>query len=115
MAMNTGIQRIEPEGIGDRCFSYIKEVQPIWDAHCISCHDGVKSKLSLKGELKVVDQQTKRKFSDSYLNLTHARRMTEGNDSWQGDAHHPDQQPVRTNLACPLFCRFQYKQPDQKA
>ena len=90
MAMNTGIQKIEPEGIGDRCFSYIKEVQPIWDAHCISCHDGVKSKLSLKGELKVVDQQTKRKFSDSYLNLTHARQMTRDNDSWQGDAHHPE-------------------------
>lgn len=65
-------------------------MQPIWDAHCLSCHDGVKSKLSLRGELKVVDSQTKRKFSDSYLNLTHARHMTRDNDSWQGDAHHPE-------------------------
>ena len=90
MAMNTGIQPIVPEGIGDRNFSYIKEVQPIWDAHCISCHDGVKSKLSLKGELKVIDEQTKRKYSDSYLNLTHARKATDGNDSWQGNAQHPE-------------------------
>lgn len=102
MAMDKQIQQIVPEGIGDRHFSYIKEVQPIWDAHCISCHDGVKSKLSLKGELKVVDQQTKRKFSDSYLNLTHARHMTKDNDSWQGDAHHPEVNWV-SNLSEPTL------------
>ena len=89
-AMREGIQPITPEGIGDRAFSYQKEVQPIWDAHCISCHDGVKSKLSLKGDLHVVDEQTKRKYSESYLALTHARKLTDGNDSWQGDAHHPE-------------------------
>ena len=90
LAMNKEIQPIVPEGIGDRNFSYRTEVQPIWDAHCISCHDGVKSKLSLLGELKVVDNQTKRKYSDSYLSLTHASRRTDGNDSWQGDAHHKE-------------------------
>lgn len=90
MAMQTGIQPIVPEGVGDRVFSYTREVQPIWDAHCISCHDGVKNKMSLKGELRVVDTQTKRKYSDSYLNLTHASRMTQDNDSWQGDSHHPE-------------------------
>lgn len=90
LAVETGVQSIVPEGIGDRHFSYIKEVQPIWDANCLSCHDGVKHPMSLKGELKVVDRQTKRKFSDSYLNLTHAWKLTEGNDSWQGDAHHPE-------------------------
>lgn len=89
-AMHSGIQRIVPEGIGDRVFSYQREVQPIWDAHCISCHDGVKSKMSLKGELHIVDQQTKRKYSESYLALTHARQMTKDNDSWQGDSHHPE-------------------------
>lgn len=90
MAMNKQIQPIVPEGRGDRTFSYNNEVQPIWDAHCISCHDGVKSKLSLKGELKVVDNQTKRQYSDSYLNLTHASHQTRDNDSWQGNARHPE-------------------------
>lgn len=90
MAVDTGVQKIKPEGIGVRNFSYIAEVQPIWDANCISCHDGVKHKMSLKGDLKVVDEQTKRKFSDSYLNLTHAKKLTPYNDSWQGDAHHPE-------------------------
>lgn len=89
-AMHAGIQPIAPEGPGDRVFSYVKEVQPIWDAHCISCHDGVKHKMSLKGDLQVVDDQTKRKYSDSYLNLTHARQLTKDNASWQGDAHHPE-------------------------
>ena len=90
LAMNKGIQQIEPEGAGLRNFSYIKEVQPIWDAKCVSCHNGVKHPVSLKGDLRVVDNQTRRKYSDSYLNLTHARKMSDGNDSWQGDAHHPE-------------------------
>ena len=90
LAMNKGIQQIEPEGAGVRNFSYIKEIQPIWDAKCISCHNGVKHPVSLKGDLRVVDNQTRRKYSDSYLNLTHARKMSDGNDSWQGDAHHPE-------------------------
>lgn len=90
MAVGTGIQTIKPEGIGERNFSYIKEVQPIWDAHCISCHDGVNHHMSLKGNLKVVDEQTRRKYSDSYLNLTHAKKESEHNDSWQGNAHHPE-------------------------
>ncbi|NDV57312.1 hypothetical protein [Bacteroides sp. 519] len=90
IAMEKGIRIIEPEGIGERNFSYIKEVQPIWDAKCISCHDGVKHSMSLKGDLKVVDTQTRRKYSDSYLNLTHARKTTHDNDSWQGNPHHPE-------------------------
>ena len=91
MAMNTGIQKIEPEGIGDRCFEVIsKKCSPSGTLIAFPATTGVKSKLSLKGELKVVDQQTKRKFSDSYLNLTHARQMTRDNDSWRGDAHHPE-------------------------
>lgn len=90
MAMGKGVQLIEPGDNQDlRNFSYIREVQPIWDKHCISCHDGMKQKMSLKGDMRVVDNQTKRKFSESYLNLTHARK-TGWNDSWQGLAEHPE-------------------------
>lgn len=90
MAMNKNIQSITPEGIGERNFSYREEVQPIWDAKCISCHDGNRHSMSLKGDLKVIEDQTKRKYSDSYLNLTHAARRLGGNESWQGDASHPE-------------------------
>lgn len=88
--MHVGIQSMTQEDTeGVRTFSYLKEVQPIWNKHCISCHDGVKQKMSLKGDMKVVDNQTRRKFAESYLNLTHARK-TGGNDSWQGDPGHPE-------------------------
>lgn len=90
MAMNNTMQQIAPEGAGDRAFSYIKEVQPIWDANCVSCHNGTKHSMSLRGDLKVVDSQTKRQYSDSYLNLTHARQSTSWNASWQGDAGHKE-------------------------
>lgn len=88
--MHVGIQSLaQEEREGVRTFSYLDEVQPIWNKHCISCHDGVKQKMSLKGDMKVVDQQTRRKYAESYLNLTHARK-TGGNDSWQGDPEHPE-------------------------
>lgn len=91
LAMSGGIQTLTPEDDeGIRTFSYLKEVQPLWDKHCISCHDGVRHSMSLQGTMKVVDRQTKRKYAESYLSLTHARKTTRGNDSWQGDAHHPE-------------------------
>lgn len=91
LAMNKGIQELLPEdGDGIRTFSYLKEVQPIWDRHCISCHNGTEHKMSLRGDMKVVDHQTKRKYAESYLNLTHARKTTDGNDSWQGYAQHAE-------------------------
>lgn len=89
-SMDRELQNIIPEPGGLRGFSFIDEVQPILDKHCISCHDGAKQKMSLKGDLKVVDKQTKRQFSDAYLNLTHARKTSQWNDSWQGQDDHPE-------------------------
>lgn len=90
MAMDKGIQSMTPEDeAGVRGFSYLKEIQPIWDKHCISCHDGVKQKVSLKGDMKVSDRPSKRKYADSYLSLTHAHRGSE-KEAWRGDAHHPE-------------------------
>lgn len=91
IAMNKGIQGITPSAIYPIIgFSFQEQIQPILDNHCVSCHDGSKQKMSLTGDLKVIDQQTKRKYSEAYLNLTHARKTTEGNDSWQGNAEHPE-------------------------
>jgi len=90
MAMNKGIKALAPEDeMGERNFSYLKEIQPIWDRHCISCHDGVKQPMSLKGELKVMDKPSKRKYTDSYLSLTHATQNKDGG-AWRGNAHHPE-------------------------
>ena len=81
-------------------FSYLREIQPIWDAHCVNCHNGrVKgenqSSLSLLGDTKDYgwkecwegvasrpwskqniypqngkDMNPGRDFAESYLNLT---------------------------------------------
>lgn len=88
-----------PQGMDvPRGFSYTREIQPIWDAHCIQCHAGDKNPdrkdvpLSLLGDYRpitnaeiygrtkwrlthrVYAESTKghpgRAFSESYINLT---------------------------------------------
>jgi len=84
-----------PDGEGEsEGFSYRREIQPIWDAHCVKCHTGetpsverrvssvVKSPpFSLKGDVLPyaytqcpnngdASQDAHRAFTASYLNLT---------------------------------------------
>ena len=71
IAMDKGIQQIVPlDDNGLRGFSFIKEVQPILDQHCVGCHNGTKNKINLSGE-QIVHKATRRNFSYAYLNLTH--------------------------------------------
>ena len=72
IAMNRGVQKIVPvDDKGLRGFSFINEVQPILDRHCISCHDGSnKNRINLSGE-QIVNKPSRRNFSFAYLNLTH--------------------------------------------
>ncbi len=75
MAMRAGPQKLAPFYGPPRGFSFIKEVQPILDKHCIKCHNGQKKKPSLKltGE-QSVDRGSRRKFSASYMALTERGR-----------------------------------------
>jgi len=60
-------------------FSFPERIQPILDMHCIKCHYGDHAKpdisseekhaFSLRGE-PVLDEQSKRYWSEAYLNLT---------------------------------------------
>jgi hypothetical protein len=83
-----------PDGFGEpEGFSYVREIQPIWDAHCIQCHTGEnpsverrvssvkKAPFSLKGDVLPYSytqcpnngdktQDARRAFTASYLNLT---------------------------------------------
>jgi hypothetical protein len=53
-----------------RGFSYAKEIQPIWDKKCVSCHTGEAGKpVSLLSKVKL-DDKSKRNWSESYLNLS---------------------------------------------
>lgn len=85
MAMAQGIQPIAPDPlIGPEGFSFISKVQPLLDKHCVSCHNGITHKMSLKGELKEWDHPSRRLYPDSYMSLTNARRL-DPNSPWQGN------------------------------
>lgn len=72
-----------------RGFSFAQEIQPILDRHCVRCHDGrtdVPYPLTADG---VDDIRAKRRWSRSYLALTHARLDDPPNGAWRGNPDHP--------------------------
>ena len=75
MAMKAGAQKLEPFYGPPRGFSFPKEIQPILDRNCVKCHKGESPDLpfSLTSH-EIIDEQSKRKWSDSYLALTQARK-----------------------------------------
>ena len=90
-AMKAGVQELRAEDeMGVRTFSYMKEIQPIWDKHCISCHDGKKHELNLKGDLKQFDLESKRNFAISYIQLTHTKPRTEKEQMLTGNPFHSE-------------------------
>jgi hypothetical protein len=56
-----------------RTLSYARDVQPVWDRHCIECH----SAGSAKGNLNLSGTET-RLFNESYENLVPERRKFGG-------------------------------------
>ena len=81
-ALRAGPQPLEPFYGPPRGFSFPAEIQPILDRHCTRCHTGRKGKpFSLSGETVLLPKM-KRRFSRSYLALTHARGP-------KGDCNHP--------------------------
>ncbi len=65
LAMGRAASRLEPWHGPSRLFSYAAEVQPVFDKHCVSCHDYGKeagAKLNLAGDRNPV-------FNTSYTEL----------------------------------------------
>ncbi len=87
IAMTKPAQKIEPFYGPPRGFSYRKEIQPIWDRHCIGCHrlsPGEKAPatdkeaaFSLRGK-SVAGKKSQRIWSESYLTLTRADKDETG-------------------------------------
>jgi Hydrazine synthase alpha subunit middle domain len=74
-ALEAGAQTLAPAMGPKRGFSFTKEIQPLLDRHCISCHDGKGDKLPGSYNLTqapVLDSGAKRTWLQSYLTLTHA-------------------------------------------
>ena len=92
MAMQRGLEQLAPFYGEPRGFSFQKEVQPIFDKHCISCHAaGEKGeKLILTAEPYEDVPKYGRRFSQSYVQLMAARpgpkpevwRVWNGPESW---------------------------------
>lgn len=82
LALRAGPRPLEPFYGPPRGFSFAREIQPILDRQCARCHTGEQAKPpNLSGELVTLDTM-KRKFSRSYLALTHAQGT-------KGDWNHP--------------------------
>ncbi|MDR1339967.1 MAG: hypothetical protein LBK58_07955 [Prevotellaceae bacterium] len=61
------------ESSAARTLSYARDVQPVWDRHCISCHNS----SNAKGNLNLSGNET-RLFNESYENLVPERRKIGG-------------------------------------
>ena len=78
-----------PEGAhDDKPLSYIRDIQPILDRHCVECHtgrtiDGKTAPFSLLGDQynpetgKYPVEMAGRQFSESYINLTQGGRQNQ--------------------------------------
>ncbi len=79
LAWKRDIQRLQPFHGPPRGFSFPKEIQPILDAKCVSCHDGSKPEaMDLRGEPVDDAPLNLRRWSRSYLNLVEAVRAPNG-------------------------------------
>ena len=87
-ALRQRAETLHPFYGSPRGFSFPQEIQPILDRHCVRCHDGradVPYALTAHG---VQDMHAKRRWSQSYLALTHAREDKPTEGLWRGDADH---------------------------
>ena len=81
---------IEPGELGGRPFSYVEVIQPIWDKHCIECHNDTRmdGKINLTGT-------PERTFTQSYYAL-----CVDKNQFWGDNG----QDPARlTQVLVPRF------------
>lgn len=75
IALTKGAEKLQPFYGYPRAFSFIQEVQPIFDKHCISCHkeEGEAKHLVLTAQPYKDDTIAKKRFYRSYYELTNAR------------------------------------------
>jgi hypothetical protein len=109
LALKAGEEKLSGFYGPSRGFSFRKEIQPILDRHCITCHDEPFSETppvltadsSLSGKLAdkafslldadVVDATAKRSWSQAYLTLTSSQREMgfERTNTYRGNPENP--------------------------
>ena len=88
-AMRTGPEQLQPFYRPPRGFSFLAEVQPILNRHCIRCHAGPSGDPPALTAQPLTDLAAKRNWPESYLALTHARPDHAELGRWRGDPDHP--------------------------
>ena len=88
-ALAAGAQLLAPIQGPRRGFSFVTEIQPILDQHCVKCHNANHpKKFDLRNEL-VKDTGAKRAWTQAYLTLTHATPDQKSEKiQWRGDPTH---------------------------
>lgn len=87
LALKKGVQELKG---ARRAFSYLAQIQPILDKHCIQCHKADHPSLNLLAT-PVLDAGAKRTWVQSYLSLTHAKPDLNKDGEklrWRGNADH---------------------------
>ena len=83
-AMRAGTEKLKPFYGPTRGFSFPKEIQPILDKHCVSCHNPkgpAKARDYVLTDEPVKDRSAKRNWSRAYITLTGATCNERGNFS----------------------------------
>jgi hypothetical protein len=90
MALRKPAQTLKPFYGPPRGFSFAKEVQPILDRKCVSCHTGDAGKPCNLTSREVVDEGARRRWSQAYLTLTHAEPDDKNRRAaWRGKDSNP--------------------------
>jgi hypothetical protein len=106
-AMTAGPETLQPFLEDPQGFSFPKQIQPILNRHCVSCHnsDG-QIAYDLTG-VAVADLHAKRYWSRSYLQLTHAAPDIRSNKSkWRGSPEHALVNWVSAQSAPPMLSPY---------
>ena len=72
-ALGGGAEALRPFYGEARGFSFRRQVQPILDAKCVRCHSGPQGDLPALTGREVLEPVAKRRWTESYLALVHAR------------------------------------------
>lgn len=100
IAMKKGAQKLDEFYGPARGFSYMKEIQPIMDKHCIKCHDGVKTKVDKitgKNGMTLIDLTGK----TTDPRPEHAAHYKEGGRAWARSYLSLTQNPPRSRMGSP--------------
>jgi len=103
-ALRAGEENLKPFYGKPRGFSFLREIQPILDRKCVTCHDGQgDTPYNLTGK-EVGDPGAKRKWNEAYLALTHARPDDQrAASAWRGHAEHAVVNWVSAQSAPPML------------